>query len=110
MSFICFHANELVTGQKMVLVPALTRKVNYVGINRKFRHLYDDNLMPRSNADFTDVGQNYDSPNMEPIEKTSTGWETVREVPVAQDNLAAFLSTGFTAKTELAVKEVRYVF
>lgn len=111
MSFICYHTNELVSGQKKILVPAVTRKVNYLGINRKFLHLYDDNLMPKSNINIqNESNYNYDSSAVEVIEKPSTGWEIVKEVPVAQDNLPAFLATGFTAQVLSDVKEVRYVF
>ena len=72
MSFKCMQSNEIVMGQRKILIPTHVRtvKYNYFTENNDRRATEDNKLIWL---------------------KTTTGFETVKEVPVSEKNVENFL-------------------
>jgi len=86
MSFKCQCCGETVTGDSCILIPAITRKVDYMGY-RKFT--------PRGKEPF------------EKLETQSRGWEIVKELSIAKGHYDKFI-IGFKPTLVEAVKMVKY--
>jgi hypothetical protein len=85
MSYICHATQQLIYGERCVLVPIKIRKVVYIAQTR-----------PDSRSNFLQfAGQ-------------SEGWETVKEVPVRPES-AEWFRTANPPEIASEVKEVRFM-
>lgn len=85
MSFFCHARNDIVIGQKMVLVPIAIRKVYYTALKEQSR----------------------DSDYGEFVLGRTEGWEVAEEVPVARDAAAQFAESH--PPEIVMTKEVKFI-
>jgi hypothetical protein len=92
MSFICKCCNKLVNKENKILVPSIIRKVNYHGFHK---------IKNRTPID----GQEYKMVFVD----TTTGFETVKEIPIAKSHYDNFMASGFQAQIIDSTKDVDFI-
>ena len=87
MGFKCHCCNKVVSNETQILVPAITRKVEYLGYKK---------IVQRNKEEFLK------------LETQSRGWEIVKELPIAKSHYDEFIKT-FTPTVLDNVRTVKYI-